>query len=143
HNSFTRRDSALHHNLIVDGLANRHLTRFHGLVRFDDESELALLSGLNRLRWNHGGAVDGPQRHNHIYKLARPESVIGIRETSFQLDGAGSTIHRIVDEGELARRTHAAVSAIGNACTGDGERTLSAVAADFGKQLLGCAEGNV
>ena len=87
------RDAALNHDLVIDRLAQLDRPVINGLIRFDHKHELAGLPGLHRLRRNHRDVVQRPQGHHHVDKLSRPQSAIGIRKGSLELDRAGRVIH--------------------------------------------------
>src|ERR1700722_13418531 len=133
YHGFTSRDSAFHDTLILDGLANGNRARLHGLVWFDNKSELSFLPRLDRFRRHHGSVVQSPQGHHNRNELAGPKGMVSIGKSCLQLDGAGGAVYSVIDKAQLAGSGDRAVGTIGQTRGADRERVPRIVAADFGQ----------
>ena len=73
----------------------------HGGIGLDDEDELAVLTGLDRLARNDRRLRQRRQPQAHARELTGPQPEILVGERRLQLDGVGRGVDEVVDEGEL------------------------------------------
>ena len=72
------------------------------LSGFGDVNERALLGHLRSLIRNQNGPFLSSEHEPHVYELAGPEMMIGIRNRGSQVHGSGAVLHGVVKECELA-----------------------------------------
>ena len=92
----------LDHDVFADPLPDGDGLLRHGVVRLDEEHELAVLPGLHRLARQHDRVRDRRHAQAHARELARPQAAVVVLEPRLQLDRVGGGVDHVVDEVQLA-----------------------------------------
>ena len=86
------------YKFLIHARAGNHRTHFYCSIRLDHVNELPILAGLHGLVGNHDGMGPGRKPEGDADILAGPQLVVFILESAFELNGARSLVHRIVNK---------------------------------------------
>jgi hypothetical protein len=85
---------------IAFGLGDSHRALLDRVVGFDDEEKAAIGPSLDAARRHGHRVLQRVDLTPHIDEFARPQRLVRIVETGFEMNGAGRRVDLIVDQGQ-------------------------------------------